>query len=212
MITVTHKNWIYWGDKMDFNILLFNDFETLDIFGPIEIFASKIDHKINYYSLNGGVIVSRQGAKIITDKISNADKKGVLVLPGGMATRKLVEDNEFLKILKDIADSAEYCISICTGSAVFAKAGLLDGKKATSNKRALDWVKTMSDKTEWIDKARWVVSEKYYTSSGVSAGIDMALGFMADLYGIEVAKRIAQGIEYVWNSDKDKDEFYLGSK
>lgn len=126
-----------------------------------------------------------------------------------MGTRKLVEDNNFLEALKEIADSAEYCISICTGSAVFAKAGLLDGKKATSNKRALDWVKTMSDKTEWVHKARWVVSGKYYTSSGVSAGIDMALGFMADLYGIDLAKRIAQGIEYVWNSDKDKDDFYI---
>lgn len=73
---ITLRVKIYWGDNMDFNILLFNDFETLDIFGPIEIFASKVDHKINYYSLNGGVIVSRQGAKIITEKISDANKKG----------------------------------------------------------------------------------------------------------------------------------------
>ncbi|MDD6793860.1 MAG: DJ-1/PfpI family protein [Clostridiaceae bacterium] len=113
---------------MDFNIFLFNDFETLDIFGPIEVFASKENHRINYYSIDGGVIVSRQGAKIITDKISNANKNGVLVLPGGMGTRKLVEDNNFLKALREIANSAKYCISICTGSAVFAKAGLLDGK------------------------------------------------------------------------------------
>lgn len=73
-------------------------------------------------------------------------------------------------------------------------------------------MKTMSSRTEWIEKARWVVSGKYYTASGVSAGIDMALGFMADLYGIKNAKEIARSMEYVWNMDKDKDEFCLSLK
>ena len=197
---------------MEFNILLFNDFESLDIFGPIEVFGVNKNHIIKYYSVNGGAVVSRQGAKIYTEKIENANKNGILVLPGGMGTRKLVKDNNFLNILKDIGEKAEYCLSICTGSAVFAKAGLLDGKKATSNKMAFEWVKTMSDKTEWIEKARWVVCDKYYTSSGVSAGIDMALGFISDIYGIDNARKIAKSIEYVWNEDKDNDEFVLNSK
>lgn len=70
---------------MDFNIFLFDEFETLDIFGPIEVLARKENHRINYYSLDCGIIVSRQGAKIITDKISNANKNGVLVFPGGIS-------------------------------------------------------------------------------------------------------------------------------
>ena len=194
---------------MEFNIFLFNNFETLDIFGPIEIFGRNKSHKLKYYSVDGGLVVSSQGVKVYTEKIKYANKNGILVLPGGMGTRELVKDNEFLNILKELGEKSEYCLSICTGSAVFAKAGLLDGKKATSNKKAFQWVKTMSDKTEWIEKARWVICDKYYTSSGVSAGMDMELGFISDIYGIDHARKIAKDIEYIWNEDKDNDEFAL---
>lgn len=192
---------------MDINIFLFNNFETLDIFGPIEILARHKEHRLFYYSLNGGIITSAQGTKISTDAIKNVSRNGILVIPGGQGTRKLVNDNEFLNTLRDVAMDAEYCLSICTGSALFAKAGLLDGKSATSNKRAFQWVKTTSDKTIWIEKARWVVDGKYYTSSGVSAGMDMALGFIEDLYGVSEAEEIANSIEYVWNKDNEEDLF-----
>ena len=59
----------------------------------------------------------------------------------------------------------------------------------------------------WIKKARWVVDGKYYTSSGVSAGIDMAFGFLKDMYGLDFAKNVAFQIEYSWQEDKDFDNF-----
>ena len=72
---------------------------------------------------------------------------------------------------------------------------------------SLEWVKTNSDKVDWIEKARWVVDGKYYTSSGVSAGIDMTLGFVADIFGYDSAIKIAKRIEYIWQEDKDIDLF-----
>ena len=68
-------------------------------------------------------------------------------------------------------------------------------------------MKSCSDKVLWVNEARWVVDSNYYTSSGVSAGIDMALGFVADQFGVEEARKIAFRIEYRWQEDKDADEF-----
>lgn len=192
---------------MNVNIILFNDFETLDIFGPLEILGKVQEYDIHYYSQNGGMITSRQKTQIITEDIDLADKKGILVIPGGQGTRELVNDESFLNMLKVIAEESGFCLSICTGSALLAKANVLNGKSATSNKQAFEWVKSINDTVNWVQKARWVVDGKYYTSSGVSAGIDMTLGFVSDRFGEEKANEIAHNIEYVWNSDSKNDLF-----
>jgi transcriptional regulator GlxA family with amidase domain len=61
----------------------------------------------------------------------------------------------------------------------------------------------------WVKKARWAIDGKYYTSSGVSAGMDMTLGFIRDIHGIDLARKIAYEIEYTWQENKEVDEFYL---
>lgn len=192
---------------MDVNILLFDDFETLDIFGPIEILSKIKNYKINYISQKGGIITNAQNVKVVTEAADKVEKGGILVIPGGMGTRTLINDKSFLSLLKSLADTSEYCLSICTGSALLAKCGVLDNKKATSNKQAMEWVKSVSEKVEWVNKARWVVDEKFYTSSGVSAGMDMALGFISDRFRKDVAEKIANAIEYIWNSNALDDKF-----
>lgn len=194
---------------MNINILLFNDFETLDAFGPIEILGKIDDYKLKYYSLNGGVIMSAQGTSVITEKVEAASKEGILVIPGGKGTRTLVSDSQFLHALKETAEWSSYCLSVCTGSALIANTGLLNNRKATSNKKAFDWVASINSNVNWIRKARWVVDGKYYTSSGVSAGIDMTLGFIKDRFGEQKAKDIANHIEYIWNEDCSKDLFAI---
>ena len=188
---------------MDINILFFEDFETLDIFGPIEILARIENIKMHYVSISGGLIKSRQGYEIQTKSFSTINSKGVLVIPGGQGTRTLINDKEFIAQLKEICLNAEYVLSICTGSALLAKTGLLDNHNATSNKKAFEWVKSVSSNVNWIRKARWVVDDKFYTSSGVSAGMDMALGFVSDMFGVEKTEQIADDIEYVWNRNRD---------
>lgn len=197
---------------MNVNVLLFDGFETLDAFGPIEILGNVPEYIIRYYSLNGGTIVSAQGTSIITEKLEYASNGNILVVPGGRGTRSLVKDTQFLQKLKDAAKLSTYCLSVCTGTALLAKTGLLDNRKATSNKKAFDWVASINSNVNWIKSARWVVDGKYYTSSGVSAGIDMTLGFIQDCFGEQKAIDIANHIEYIWNADSTKDLFLSCNK
>jgi|WetSurMetagenome_2_1015567.scaffolds.fasta_scaffold336421_2 putative intracellular protease/amidase len=189
------------------NLLVFDDFETLDLFGPVEIFGQIDSFKLNYYSLQGGIVLSHQKVSIITNSINEADQKGILLIPGGQGTRTLINNAEFISHLNTLAKESIYCLTVCTGSALLAKTNILKGHRATSNKLAFDWVKSVDPEAEWIEEARWVVDGKFYTSSGISAGIDMALGFVTDLFGQATAQKIADHIEYVWNSDKTKDLF-----
>lgn len=191
----------------DVNILLFNDFETLDAFGPVEVLGHIEEYRLHYISVTGGTIVSKQGVRILTEDINATDPYGILLIPGGQGTRSLVNDVNFIKKLTDMIVNSKYCLTVCTGSALLAKTGLLNNKRATSNKKAFEWVKSINADVLWIEKARWIVDQKYYTSSGVSAGIDMSLGFVAEIFGIEQAREIARHIEYIWNSDPNKDPF-----
>lgn len=192
---------------MKVNVLLFQDFETLDVFGPVEILGHLPNSQLHYYSLKGDIIESKDGVKVMTEPLESADFNQILLLPGGPGARRLVNDDDFIQQLKAIALACSFCLTVCTGSALLAKTGLMDGLRATSNKKAFEWVQSVNHKVDWVVHARWVVSGKYYISSGVSAGMDMTLGFIQDNIGQETATKIANTIEYVWNSDPDNDPF-----
>jgi transcriptional regulator GlxA family with amidase domain len=90
---------------------------------------------------------------------------------------------------------------------LLAKTGLLDGRKATTNKMAWGFVFSHGQKTVWDKSARWVKDSKYYTSAGVSAGIDMVFGFVADIHGVETAQDIMKYLEYAWDENDTDDKF-----
>ena len=98
-------------------------------------------------------------------------------------------------------------MSVCTGSALLARAGLLDGRRATSNKMFFHLARSQSDAVIWVENARWVADGPMVTSSGVSAGMDMALAVIADLLGMQRAEQIAIFTEYQWHRDADTDPF-----
>ena len=127
--------------------------------------------------------------------------------PGGFGTRALVEDEAFLKDLKRLAATAEYVCSVCTGAGVLAKAGILDGKNATTNKAAWTGPTSQGEKVNWLPEARWVEDGNYFTSSGVSAGMDMALGLIERIHGRETSLEVAKAAEYTWHEDRDVDPF-----
>ncbi len=192
----------------DFNVVLFNDFETLDVFGPVEVMGKLEKHyKVEFYSLNGGIVRSSQNVRVETLPIPDIEEGGILLIPGGIGTRSEVDNRDFIRTLKKLSEGAIFVLTVCTGSALLAKTGLLKNLKATTNKMAFDWVAGQDAEVQWIRKARWVSDGKYYTSSGVSAGIDMTLGFIGDTLGLEAAEKISRGIEYIWNKDSDNDPF-----
>ncbi len=194
---------------MNVTVLLFEDFETLDVFGPVEILGRLKDfYTIRFYSLPGGLIKNSHGVSILTEKLEKTNNEaGIFLIPGGHGTRKEIDNILLLDSIRKIAAFSKFVLTVCTGSALLAKTGLLDGRKATSNKRAFNWVITQGEKVHWIKKSRWTVDDKYYTSSGVSAGMDMTLGLLNDLHGIEFARQVAFQIEYNWIEDKDNDNF-----
>jgi putative intracellular protease/amidase len=196
-------------ENKEIAFLLFDNYETLDVFGPVEIFGRLADkYTLKFYSLEGGLIKNTHKVSVMTEKLTAATKTPYMFLiPGGMGTRKEVDNEVLINLIKEISNSSDYVLTVCTGSALLAKSGLLDDKQATSNKRAFSWVVTNGPNVIWDKKARWKVDGKYYTSSGVSAGMDMALGFLADRHGVDFARNLALEIEYNWIEDKDNDTF-----
>lgn len=196
---------------MNVTVLLFDNFETLDVFGPVEILGRLKDHyQVSFCSMHGGLIKNEHGISIVTENIEAKKKQvEIFLIPGGHGTRKEVDNIQLIDKVKEVCRLSKFVFTVCTGSAILAKTGLLDGKKATSNKKAFDWVTTQGKHVDWIRKARWTKDEKFYTSAGVSAGMDMTLGFLQDIHGIEFARKVAFEIEYNWIENMDEDNFYI---
>jgi transcriptional regulator GlxA family with amidase domain len=139
--------------------------------------------------------------------VAYVESLDVLLVPGGWGTRREVENQALLAQLVRLAASSRFVTSVCTGSALLARAGLLDGRKATTNKRAFKWVASQGPRVEWVAEARWVEDGRFFTSAGVSAGMDMALGLIAHLIGRDTALAFANQTEYQWHDDKGWDPF-----
>ncbi|CEJ93660.1 hypothetical protein VHEMI09236 [[Torrubiella] hemipterigena] len=131
----------------------------------------------------------------------------VLLVPGGQGVRATESSQAAVDFVKARYPTLKYLLTVCTGAVLAARAGVLDGKRATSNKRSFTWVVSQSDKVTWIREARWVIDGNIYTSSGVSAGIDMTFGFLRDIFGDEIADAAARNMEYSPNMDANADPF-----
>lgn len=192
---------------MKVTALLFEGFETLDMFGPVEMLGASGEFEVSFHSLGGGVVKSYQGVPVVTEPIDSDVAPEILLLPGGMGVYDMLEDEEFISCLANLAGRARYVLSVCNGSFLYAKAGVLDGHLATTYKARIDRAEEMFSQVNWQRSARWTVDGNLYVSSGVSAGIDMALGFIADVCGKNVAEKTAAYAEYSWNADSGDDPF-----
>jgi transcriptional regulator GlxA family with amidase domain len=189
--------------------VVFEGFELLDLFGPLEMFGMlKEKVSISIVAEKPGSVRSIQGPAVVADTaLGGPETFDILLVPGGMGTRREVDNAAFIEALRLHCDRAFYVSSVCTGSALLARAGVLDGRKATSNKFSFKWVTSQGPRVEWVPKARWVEDGKFFTSSGVSAGMDMALGLIAHVFDRETSLRVAAWAEYTWHEDKDWDPF-----
>jgi len=190
-------------------VVLFHEFELLDVFGPLEMYGMAPENfEIHMVAENPGEVASRQGPKSVAERgFSEHRQFDILLVPGGRGTRTQVENSALLEWLRGQAQTSEYVTSVCTGSALLARAGVLDGVRATTNKRAFAWATSQSDKVIWEKQARWVEDGRFFTSSGVSAGMDMSLALIAKIQGRESAEEIAVWTEYEWHSEAGWDPF-----
>ena len=189
--------------------VVFDDFELLDLFGPLEMFGLLPDRfELCLVAEKGDIVRSAQGpASVIDYRFADAPQFDLLLVPGGRGSRREVDNPAMLDWLRKQAETASLVTSVCTGSALLARAGLLDGRRATTNKAAFDWVASQGARVDWQKKARWVEDERFFTASGVSAGIDMSLAVIARILGEEQALQVATWSEYDWHRDPAWDPF-----
>ncbi|KAF8810851.1 DJ-1/PfpI family protein [Phlegmacium glaucopus] len=205
-----------------YGVVIYPGYQALDIFGPLDA----LNTLSLAYPLNLSVIAqtldpistklpgafgnprSDFGQSIKpTHTFSTAPPIDVLLIPGGIGTRDPANVEEVVEYIAKVYPTLKYLITVCTGSGLAARAGLLDGKRATTNKRS--WARTiqLGPKVQWITRARWVVDGNIWTSSGVSAGLDIIFAFIGEIYGEEVAKIVADFLEYERHTDPSWDPY-----
>lgn len=183
-------------------VFVFDDAEELDVVGPYEVLAwwaqhSELKPEVVTFSRDGNGVRCSKGLRLVPDH--SAEDVGplhVVVYPGGKGTRPLVKDSEHLAWVRQLRSTTALMTSVCTGSLVYAAAGLLSGRPATTHWGALDELARI-DPTVLIDaEARFVDDGDVVTSAGVSAGIDMALHLVARLESVDAARAVRRGIQY----------------
>ncbi len=184
-------------------ILLFDGVEELDAVGPWEVLA----YWARLFPEDGYAILcmSRDGEPVTGAKglvlgahvaVDQAPPLEVLVHPGGRGTRPMLDDPAHLDWIRMQRQSVPLMTSVCTGSLVYAAAGLLRGRPATTYWGSVDQLRALDPSIEVLEQERWVDDGDLITSAGVSAGIDMALHLVARLAGVERARQVRRGIQY----------------
>lgn len=198
--------------------VLFDGFTVLDLYGPVQAFGScrltrpegivRQFFEVFTVADRKGPIKGAQGPSTQADfSFEDVPPFDILLVPGGPGTREEVKDEAFLRRLRAASERASVTATVCTGSALLARTGVMDGRPATSNKIAWDWVVQQGPRVLWRRKARWVDDGNLITSSGVSAGTDMALALIARLHGRDLAIASARNMEYRWHEDAEDDPF-----
>lgn len=205
-----------WTPPLDIGVLLYDRVEPIDVFGPVEMWMNMGPEKVRVHFIgktrDAVALTTTSYPANLAPKMApqfdfkTAPELDLLMVPGGIGTFKTIDDAATLKFIKETSTKGAVLASVCTGSAILAKAGVLKGRKATSNKAFFDYAKQQGP-AEWIESARWVEDGKIITSSGVTAGIDMSLAVIARFFGPEVASMIAKSTEYSWNADPKADPF-----
>jgi transcriptional regulator GlxA family with amidase domain len=191
------------GDAKQIGIFLFPDVEELDAVGPWEVLSFWTQTwpddgwQVFTFAADGGEIRCAKGLSVRVDR-SDADRPGldVLIYPGGQGTRRQLQDATRLEWVRRRHDEGTLMTSVCTGSLVYAAAGILAGRAATTHWASLDLLAQLDPSIDVQPDARFVNSGEVITSAGVSAGIDMALHLLARLAGPGRARQVRRGIQY----------------
>lgn len=196
-------------------ILIFDDVEILDVTGPFEVFAvtrlnekqrlqQSSPFKVYLISETKNQILAIGGLRLTPDvTISEYPELDLLIIPGGWGTRKESKNKILLNWIGNQFTNDRLIASVCTGSSLLGKAGLLDGRGATTHWRAFDFLQESAPKARILKDVRFTLTEPIFTSAGISAGIDLALRIVSHLFGTEVGQATARHMEYPY-PDSDR--------
>jgi transcriptional regulator GlxA family with amidase domain len=188
--------------KRSVGILLFENVELLDFAGPHEAFSAARRAEGGLFDVftvaeRAGELRTPSGLRVVPDyTIDDVPHIDILVVPGGMGTRREIDNQRLIGWIEGQARQTEVMTSVCTGSFLLAKAGLLRGKRATTHWGSIERMREVFPDTEVLERVRWVDDGAVISSAGVSAGIDMALHVIERLCGPEAAADSARLMEY----------------
>jgi transcriptional regulator GlxA family with amidase domain len=184
-------------------IVLFDGVEELDAVGPWEVLGfwtgsfPEDGYAVTSVAPEGGMVTCAKRLRIEAEHaLAEAPELDILLQPGGFGTRALMKDEAYLDWVRRQSEATSVMTSVCTGSLVYAAAGLLRNRPATSYYAALDTLKQLDDSIDVRSDQRFVDDGDVITSAGVSAGIDMALHLVARLASPDRARQVRRGIQY----------------
>jgi len=207
-IAVPIENQATFSRVVNVAILLFDAAEVLDFCGPIEVFsvagnlAAPPSFNVCTVAENTSVR-ARNGLTVTPDHtLDSCPKVDVLLVPGGIGSRKEMNNKPLIDWIRRTAQTAELVLSVCTGALLLGKAGLLDGLDATTHHGALDLLRQTVPTATVHEQRRFVDNGRIITSAGIAAGIDMSLHVVARKFGTDTATATARHMEYPWQPDE----------
>lgn len=185
-------------------IFLFNDVEVLDFAGPFEVFSVTTREdgtkpfSVHTISENGQMIYARNGLKVHPDySFDTMPSFNILIIPGGLGARESeIKKESVIHWISQQMEEVQFMTSVCTGALLLAKAGLLDGKKATTHWASLDRLETEYPEVNVVKNVKFVDEGNVITSGGISAGINMSFHLGKRLVGTKLMKETAKRMEY----------------
>lgn len=197
-------------------IVVFDEIEVLDFCGPFEVFSVvRLDEarrredpspfNVKLIGETGHTIITSGGMRVTPDHgFDDCPLLDILCVPGGWGTRRELSNPAMLEWLRSRARQVELLTSVCTGAMLLGFAGLLEGRRATTHWRSLDWMRDSFPETTVLYDQHVVEDGNLITSAGISAGIDMALKVVARYHGEAIARATAKHMEYPWPEDNQR--------
>jgi transcriptional regulator GlxA family with amidase domain len=204
-------------------IFVFDKFEPIDVWGFVQAFAiarylgqgydagPPYPFEIVLIGRTTATVKSYNGPSVAPDwDFARALKEplDLLMVPGGQGTGAVLNDAAVLKWMSEMDARVKIMASVCTGAALLAKCGFLDGRPAATNHGVFGWVAGFGPRVLWDNVSRWVDAGKYVTSAGVSAGTDLGFYLVSRMAGRAVAEIAASSAEYDWHRDPQTPIFY----
>lgn len=181
-------------------IVVFEDAEELDFVGPWEVFTMAAQangsDRVVLLAERAEPVRCAKGMRVAPDHVlEEAPPLDVVLVPGGMGTRREMDNPRLLAWLRDVGARCKWVTSVCTGSLVLHRAGFLEGRKATTHWSVLDALRELGN-VEVLENRRYVRDGNVITAAGVSAGIDMALWLVGQMYDPDFARGVQRFMEY----------------
>jgi transcriptional regulator GlxA family with amidase domain len=192
--------------KKNVVILVYEDVEALDVFGPFQVFTSASElgeapaFQVYLAAEKPGPVQGHNGLVLRPDcTLADCPPADILIVAGGAGVMQAMNRPELLDWIRRSAQRADSVASVCVGAFLLARAGLLDGLAATTHQQGLGYLRQLAPKARVVDGQRLVDNGKILTSAGMTAGIDLSLHLVSRLLGPERAKATATWMEYAWS-------------